>query len=451
MDGIERLCVSLDRRHRLERGLQRVLPLAAISGLAGATALAVVRLAVPGAGWLAPAIAACAALAPLAVLPRALSTRLPRWRLAGEADTLARADGLLMALAANPDPAWAARVEPRLAGVVLPPLRAPGLATALAAAALLTGAWYLPQIEAPPSAPPVADGALRSAEAALERIAEQELAAPDAVEAFEQRLAAVREALAAQGLDQQTWAALDALERDLDSARAQASDRLADALAKAEALAGLNADGDVAAGAAADLAAALAELQAQAPGLAAKLPAGAEGEALLRLAQQAMAGGQLTEAQRQALQRLGLDPAKAPAGGAQPGDAAAAQRLADRLAGELAQAAGMAGGGEDEGPQGPGGGPGPGGGHANLDWRTVQRVESGFRERLEGGIPNNPQSGAALGTQARAPREDEQGTGPAAPAPLRQHEATAAGNRAAGVAPRHRAAVAGYFSAGASP
>lgn len=454
VDAIDHLCLRLDRRHRVERGLARVLPVAALSGLLGATALAVVRLAVPDAGWLAPAIAAAAALAPLTLLPRALAVATPRWRLAGEADRLAGSDGLVMALAASAirDPAWYERAAPRLAKVELPPLRAPGLPTALAAAALLAGAWFLPQVTAPPPAPPVADGSLGAATAKLEQLRDQRLAAPEAIETLEERLAAVREALAGQGLNQQTWAALDALERDLDATRANASDRLADALAKAEALAGLTAGGDpaVAAAAAADLAAALAELEAQAPGLAAKLPAGPEGEALLRLAQQALAGGELTEAQRQALQRWGLEAAQPQPGGAQGGDPAAAQRLADRLAGELAQAAGMAGreGGGEDGQDG--GGPGPGGGHADLNWKDVQRVESGFRERLASGTPHNPESGTAIGTQARAPRDDEQGAA-TAQAALVEHAATAAGTRATTVAPRHRGAVSGYFAAAPSP
>ncbi len=452
MDGIDRLCRRLERRHRIERALAGVLPLAALSGLAGATALAVVRLAVPEAGWFAPTLAATAALIPLARLPRAWAVRTPRWRLAGEADSLAQADGVLMALAAQPDPAWTQRIAPRLAGVRPPPLRATGLNAALAAGALLVGAWFLPQVEAVPPAPPVAAGAMRGAEAALEHLRDLALAAPEEIKTLEQRLDAVRAALAGKGLNQQTWAALDALERDLDATQAQAADRLADALAKADALAGLSANGDVdaAAAAAADLTAALAELEAQAPGLAAKLPAGAEGQALLRLAQQAMAGGALTEAQRQALQRWGLDPAKA--GPGQPGDPAAAQALAARLAGELAQAAGMAGMG-DEGKGQPGGRPGPGGGHPDLDWRTVQRVESGFRDRLAAGDPRNPETGAPIGTQSRAPRPDEQ-TATATTtvgAPLVGQDATAAGTRATAVAPRHRAAVAGYFAAAPPP
>ena len=452
MHGIVGLCRRLERRHRVERVGARVLPLASWCGLSGATALAVVRLAVPEAGWLTPAIATTAALLPLTVLPRALALRTPAWRLAGEADRLAAADGLLMALAASPqaDPAWYAQLAPRLAAVRMPRLRLAGLPTALAAGALLIGAWFLPQVTTPPAAPPVAEGSLASATAKLEQLREQQLAAPDAIETLAERLAAVREALATQGLDQQTWAALDALERDLAATRAQATDRLADALAKAGALAGLSGQGEAAAAAASDLALALAELNANAPGLAVKLPAGAEGEALLRLAQQAMAGGELTEAQRQALQRWGLDPAKAPGDGAQPGDAEAAKRLAGRLAGELAQAAGMNGPASEEG-EGPSGTPGPGGGHPELTWGDAKRVESGFRDRLESGTPRHPETGAPISTQARAPRPDEQVTAPPGAAPLVGHAAGAAGTHSATVAPRHRAAVAGYFAAGAAP
>lgn len=448
MDALGRICARLGRRRRCERVLARTLPAAAVSGLVGATALAVVRLAVPDAGWLAPAVAAAAALAPLALIPAAARRRDPAWLLAGHVDRLAGADGLAMALAAAPDPAWAAPLDARLRGLRLPPPRVRGLPTALAAAALLAGAWFLPQASAPPPAPPVAGAGLAGVESGLQRLGDAGLATPAAVEALQERLAAVREAMAAQGLTQQTWAALDALQRDVDAAAALASDRLADALAKADALAGLAAGGDAAALAAADLAAALAELEALAPGLAAKLPAGAEAEALLRLAQQAMAGGELTEAQRQALQRWGLDPAQAQA--AQAGDAEAARRLADRLAGELAQRAGMAGAGGPDG-EGPGGGPGPGGGHPELAWGDGARIDGGFRDRLAPGAPRNPETGAAIGTQARAPRDDELAAAEVGRAAAAEHAPTAADARRAAIAPRHRAAVAGYFAAGPAP
>lgn len=452
MDALDRLCARIARRRRSERVLARVLPAAAVSGLVGATALAVVRLAVPDAGWLAPAVAAAAALAPLAAVPAALRRRDPGWLLAGHADRLAGTDGVAMALAGARmrDPDWLARIAARLDAAILPPLRLPGLPAAIAAAVLLTGAWFLPQAVAPPPAPPVAGTSLAGVEGGLQRLADEGLATPPAIEALEERLQAVREAMAAQGLTQQTWAALDALQRDVDAAAAVASDRLADALAKADALAGLAADGDAAAQAAADLAAALAALEQQAPGLAAKLPAGAEREALLRLAQQALAGGELTEAQRQALQRWGLDPAKAAPGGAGAGDAEAARRLADRLAGELAQRAGMGGPQGGDGRQ-PGGGPGPGGGHADLTWGDGKRVDGGFRERLESGTPQNPQAGAAIGTQARAPRDDELAAEAGARAAAVDQGAAAADARRAVAAPRHRAAVAGYFAAGAAP
>ncbi len=443
MDALDRLCLRIARRRRIERVLERVLPLAAFSGLGGATALAVIRLAVPDAGWLAPAIATTAALIPLTVIPLTWRRRDPAWLIAGHADRLAGTDGLAMALAAHPDRAWLDRIEVRVRSAQLPPLRMPHLAGALLAAAVLGGAWFLPQVSAPPAAPPVASGPLAGTASALAALAEQHLAAPEAIADFAQRLAEVREALAARGLDQGTWAALDALDRDLSASRALAVDRLADALAKAEHLAALDAGGELAQHAAADLAAALAELERQAPGLAAKLPAGAEGEALLRLAQQAMAGGELTEAQQQALKRWGLDPVKAGVG--QPGDAEAAKRLAERLAGELAARAGM--GGLDPAGDGPGqGAPGPGGGHPELTWGDIQRVSGGFRDRLEGGTPNNPQAGAAIGTQTRAPRDDEQHDTPESRAALVEQAATSADARRATVAPRHRAAVAGYFA-----
>lgn len=453
MDDLDRLCLRISRRRRLERCLARLLPAAAAAGLAGATAIAVVRLAVPDGGWLVPALAAAAAAAPLLALPAALRRRDPPWLIAGSADRLAGCDGLAMALAAAPhrDPGWMERIAGRLAAARLPPPDLRRAPAALLGAALCAAAWFIPQATAPPVAPPAALAAVSGATNALAALAEERLAPPETIADLAERLAAVRESLADRGLDQQTWAALDALERDLAATRAQAADALADALAKADALAGLAADGDAAARAAADLAAALAELEARAPGLAAKLPAGAEGEALLRLAQQAMQGGELTEAQRQALQRWGLDPARAGQGAGQGGDAEAARRLADRLANELAGRAGMGGGPEPGQEGGQPGGPGRGGGHAELTWGDIQRVQGGFRDRLEGGTPNNPQAGAAVGTQARAVRDDELASGPGARADEAGFAATDADARTVIVAPRHKPAVGAYMSAATTP
>jgi hypothetical protein len=455
MDALDRLCLRIARRRRLERCLARLLPAIAAAGLAGATAIAVVRLALPDGGWLVPALAAAAAVAPLLALPAALRRRDPPWLIAGCADRLAGCDGLAMALAAVPhrDSGWMERIAGRIAAARLPPPDLRRVPAALLAAGLCAAAWFIPQASSPPLAPPAAMASVSGATAALAALAEERLAPPETIADLAERLSAVRESLAERGLDQQTWAALDALERDLAATRAQAADALADALAKADALAGLAADGDAAARAAADLAAALAELEARAPGLAAKLPPGAEGEALLRLAEQAMQGGELTEAQRQALQRWGLDPARAGQGQGQGqgGDAEAARRLADRLANELAGRAGMGGPepGREDGQ--PGGGPGRGGGHSELTWGDIQRVEGGFRDRLDAGTPNNPQAGAAVGTQARAVREDELAGGPGERGATAGFAATDADARTVIVAPRHKPAVGAYMSAAATP
>ncbi|MEK7412754.1 MAG: hypothetical protein AAB263_05480, partial [Planctomycetota bacterium] len=341
MDDLDRWCQRLARRRHGERTLRRVLPTLAGACLIGATLVAIVRLAVPEAQWLAPACVVLAVLAPVLVLPRVWRQRDPPWLIAGHIDHLARAHGLAMAMhqvpAAERDAAWMQALREHLARVSLPSLRLHGLVPALAAFGLLIGAWFLPQVSSAPPPPPVLGGVLSSVEKRLAELQDQQLAPPEVIDEMQQRLDDVRTATEAQGLNQQTWAALDALDHDLAAARANAADKLADALAKADALSNLSptASADAAAHAAADLTAALAELEAMAPGLAAKIPKGAEGDALLRMAQQAAAGGELTDAQRQALQRFGLDPAKAGAA-LSPAEAAAQAAAAQTLAGKLA-------------------------------------------------------------------------------------------------------------------
>lgn len=447
MDRLDRLGAALGRRRRLERALARLLPGLGVAGLAGATVVAVVRIAWPEASFLVPALAATAILAPLALLPWALRHRDPPWLLAAHLDRLAAGDGLVMALAGAGarDPGWAGALAGRLAQVRLPRLRAPGLPGAAAGLLLLAGALLLPQAAVPPPPPPLGTASLERTRTSLAALDERGLAPPAEVAALAERLAAVGAAMRAEGLSQQTWAAIDALDRDVAAAHQRAADALAAVLAAAEPLAA----GDAASqpGAVAELAAALAGLARQAPGIA-ELPGGLQHE-LAGLALQALAGGELTDAERQALERLG-------AGGgrdAAPPDPAAAQALAERLAAELAQRAGRLAGACKDGLPGPdGGGPGPGGGHADLLWGDFSRIAGGYRDGLGAGSGGGGAAGPVLATRSRAPGEDEQGgEAPAAGAEAATHATAPADGRAARIAPRHRAAVAGYFAAATPP
>ena len=84
-----------------------------------------------------------------------------------------------------------------------------------------------------------------------------------------------------------------------------------------------------------------------------------------------------------------------------------------------------------------------------LARRTGQVPERrGYRDRLNAGTRSNPEAGAVIGAQARAPRDDELPPPVIGSAALAEPSLVAADRRASQVAPRHRAARDRYFAAG---
>src|ERR1043165_5317796 len=125
-DLLDRQLDRLHRQRRLQRTLDRFLPLLGAGVGAAALAVMVVRLGIPGADWLVLPLAAAGVLLPLLAIPRAFARRDERVVLMGHLDRDCGAHGLAMALAAFPaaerDGDWMARLRRPLEGLALPPL-----------------------------------------------------------------------------------------------------------------------------------------------------------------------------------------------------------------------------------------------------------------------------------------------------------------------------------------
>ncbi len=455
MDALDHQLARLHRHRRTMRTLAAVAPAIALGVGAAATVVMVVRLAVPGADWLALPFAAAGALVPLALIPRAWRQRDDPALLAGHLDDACDARGLAMALASEPaaarDADWAARLRRPLDTLVLPPLPWRAARMVPFAAVMLTIAMMLPQVEVDFSLPPVVATLFQRAE---ERVAELAPVVPEAQrEEAERTVEQLKNRAEHEGMDQATWEGLDRVHRDLDQAAGVSVLRLAQALAAAEnAASDRPSPGQPGAGAE-RLAQAVAELAAQAPGLMPRLPAGAEVDALAKALQAAAGNGALSPEQLAAVQKLGLLRAAAK----QPGqlDSKQLQELAKRLGDELSKCKGGLGklglGDELENQlrRQRGGQPGVdrGPGHAPLTWDDPLRTQGGGIQGLPAGAQLNPDGSVTIAEQIRDADLDEAALQSASRAAARAFDPAAADARRATVAPRHRAAVEKYFAA----
>ena len=454
-DLLDRQLDRLHRQRRLQRALDHLLPALGLGLGAAALAVMVVRLALPGAEWLASPLALAGLLVPLLVVPRAFAVQDDQALLRGHLDRSCSAHGLAMALAALPaeqrDGDWMARLRRPLEDLTLPPLRWAAGRGALFAVVCLVVALAVPQREVASSLPTVVGGFFRQAE---ERVAglEQVGAIPPAeIEQARVDLAHLQERATDQGMDQPTWEALDRIRQRLDRSVAASNQRLAQSLALSEAVAQAP-DDSARSSDSARLAQAVAELAVRAPGLVPKLPAGAGEEEMAKALAQAAAAGLLSPEQAEAVKQLGL---LRPQAGRQL-DPAQARKLGEHLAKDLAKARealkklGECQGGD--GPDGDGGGrPGRGGvsrgpGHAELTWSDPLRTAGGGVEGLPAGAQLNPDGSVTLAEQVRDAEIDEAVHQAAVRAAARAFDPTAADARRATVAPRHRAVVERYFA-----
>ncbi len=462
MDLLDRRIRALGRRRRAIRAVRAWFPALALGLGAAATAVMVVRVAVPaGGGWVLP-LAVGGLIAPLVVLPRALRRSDARAQLAGELDLRAGAHGLVMALAEQPGdaraPDWSQRLDGALRTALLPALPWRLGQAPLLAAALLAGACCLPQVVVPIGLPPAVQTWFHAAAERLGDLDQGGLIPPAAVPDLQQRLAELAAHAHEHGMDQPTWEGLDRVRADLDQATAASAQRLAQAMAVAELQARPAAAGASAGADATHLAQALAQLAAQAPGLVPKLAAGAGAEELTAALADAVKAGALSPEQADAVRQLGL--AGAP-GKAMTLDGAAAQRLAARISAELAKGRGKLGGagqGVDEeldrlraDGRNEHGGVDQGPGHPPLTWDDPRRTGGGGVQSLPAGMQVNPDGSVTVAEQVRDAEVDAQALQAAARAAARAFDPTAAEARRAGVSARHRAAVADYFKAAPAP
>lgn len=464
MDLIDLSLERLERRRRAQHAFDALGPTVAASLLVAATVAIVIRLALPQLGPLVLPLAAFALLIPLVRLPRALRGRRAPALIAGELDLIVGGHGLAMALAAYPaagrDAGWCARLRRPLEQLRVPPFAWHGGRNALAAAGCLLIALAVPQSERVPGFAVTGLPMLAPIEHRLEALADGGMLPEERAAEFRERLAALKQHVGQDGLDQQGWEAVDRLDRDLASSGAQAARRLADALTQAERQAAPDPHRD---GAAVDaelarLAQAVADLAIQAPGLVPRFPAGADAQAMAAMLAKAAAQGKLSEAQLNALRALGLRAAGEPGAAL---DAKAMQALAQHLAEELAKNVGKcrgAGCGDAFGlalgdlQNQPGGGaPTRGPGHAALDRDERERMAGGSVVGLPPGARLNADGSVTLAEQARDADLDDAATQDALRAAARDFDPAAADARRATTAPRHRSAVGRYFASESTP
>lgn len=449
-DPLDLSLARLQRWRRIQRGLDRVLPVAAAACGIAATAVMVVRLGLPALAWTVWPIAAVGALSPLLVLPRALRVRDRATDLAGHLDLQLDANGMAMALAAVPagerDGGWQARLRQPIEAWRPPALRWTNGKGTLAALAILALALALPQAQPQPALASTTAGLFAQAGERLSQLTAAQLLPPTQAEVLQQRLVELTANAARSGMDQATWEGLARLEQDLERAGQQAGQRLAEALAEAE-RAAKPPETPPSPEAAMVMVQQLAELAAQAPGLVPVLPPGAEAEALQTALRQAAAQGKLSAEQLAALERLGLQPAGAAGQCLSEEEARGlAAKLIDELA-ERAKALGTTSGesfaqrlAECRG------GPNRGPGHTDHPQLTSERFPVGEVAGLAPGARLNPDGSVTLAEQVREPDVDAAAAEAGRRAVAQQFDPTAADARRASTAPRHRAAVQRYFA-----
>jgi hypothetical protein len=460
MAALAHLMQRLDRGHRRQQVIDRVAPRLLASSLLACVGVLAIRVALPAAEPLLPAVVATGLLAPLPWIPGAWRQRRAAAHVAAELDLLTDAEGTVMALAEQPTPAWDAQLAARLADVRLPPLRWRGLLPALAGVVLLVALTAVPQVVTPPASFSPAAALLAPLREELAQLAAAGVVTPEEQQELARRMAELVAQAEGPMLDQATWQGLDAVQARLEQQAVAAGERLAAALAAAQehTAAPAVAPGDAAAAAqAAQLAEAMAtsfaELAAQAPGLIPELKDPAAREALAQALAQAQAKGLLTEAQRAALTRAGLTQAK-PGG---PSTAAQSRALARSLAAELerrrqglgqcrsasAAQSFLARLRQQDSANRWGLSRGPG--VAPIEREPRDRTAGGSTQSLAPGVTLNPDGSVTVAAQAREAEPDEAARTALQRSAAQAFDPAAADSRRATVAPRHRAAVEAYF------
>ncbi len=456
-DLLDLQLARLARQRRMQRSLDRVLPITALSLGLVAVSVLVIRLAAPEAVALVPALILAGLLTPLVWFPAGWRTQDCARDLAGHLDLLTDGRGLTMALAesAERDADWLAHLRTRLESFRPPALVWQRGRAALVALAAIALALALPQ-QHPNSAQvlnPVT-ALFANTEQSLATLDQLAVLPPERIAEHRQRLEALRAHAEQHGMDQATWEAKDRLDQRLRAEAGLSSRRLAEALAQAE-VATQSAPGAQQAAAEA-LTQRLGELAARAPGLVPTVTPG-DADALRAAVAAAAAQGLLTPEQAAALERLGFRPGLNQGA---PLDPAQQRELAERLRealeerarelgncaecqgfnDALAEARRALGGGVDRGP-----------GAADHPYLPTDRFAVGGMDDLPPGARVNPDGSITLAEQIRDPDVAAETAELAARAAARAFDPAAADARRSDLAPRHRAVVGRYFAGEATP
>jgi len=442
----------LARQRRVQRSVNAVLRPAALTlGVAAGVAV-VVRLAVPAAAPLLPAIVVAGILLPLVWLPAGWRRRDDASLVAGHLDQLTDGRGLAMALAeAQPRPDdWLERLRVPLETFTPPPLRWQQGQGALWAALAVAIALLLPQQISTIRAGVDPIGALfTSTEQELTALENAGALPPEVLAEQRRRLEELRQHAEQHGMDQATWEAKDRLEQRLRAEAGSSTRSLAEALAQAEVASTSSSAAQQAASEA--LAQRLGELAARAPGLVPQVAAGDQA-AMREAIAAAAAKGLLTPEQAAALEKLGFRPE-----GGQPQQLNAQQQrdLAENLRQELADRArelgtcegceGLAQMLEEARARGKGT-PNRGPGHTDHPQLATDRFNVGNLDDLPPGARVNPDGSITLAEQVREPEVTADALQDSVRAAARAFDPAAADASTAEVAPRHRAAVGRYFT-----
>ncbi len=474
MQSLAVLLTRLARRHRLQGVLTQMAPPLVVSAVVAAVAVAAVRWAMPEAAWLVSALVIGGLGAPLVWLPSAWQMSVSASRLAAELDSLAEAQGLVMAYAECHDPAWHEHCQAVLMRVTLPRLPWRPLLPGIAAVLLLLGAIALPQAVVLPAMVGPADALVKPLREQLAELAATGVLTHEEHDEMNKRLADLVARSQGGVLDQATWEGIDRVQTQAAAQATAAGEKLAAALTSATASAATVSAATVSAAtselptpAASDPAAAnalaaqvavdLARLAEQAPGLASLDLADPHARAALAAAlESAQQKGLLSKAQVAALQRAGLTSGKASESGTAAPTAAQSRALAQQLADELdkrkkqlgssARTAAEAFLARLAAQQAGSGAPTPGPGEAPIEQLARLRTAGGEQAPLAPGVTLNPDGSVTIAAHARDAQLDGAARADLQRAAARAFDPTAADSRRAHVAPRHRAAVAAYFS-----
>ena len=233
---------ELRRKRALRRGLDTLLP--PLTGVLGVAAAAVVvtRLMAAELGELGPIahwfVVGAAGLVGLALAVRAWPRRESDAIVSGHLDQRCGAEGLIMALAAQPaqvrDPVWMAQIAEPLSTLRIERGRPRAMYAACLAGLLLLCTAATPVLEPIWQPPPRPERAFAGLAEQMERLATAELIPEPELTELRERLDELTDGVRSQGMTSAAWEGLDRLDQDVGERADATLRRLAQAISEAE-------------------------------------------------------------------------------------------------------------------------------------------------------------------------------------------------------------------------